>query len=141
MSKVDPSNWSKFVEDFKLKTRDASRSVALEDFRDKFVDADIFMVELISIVETFSVDEQPSKAYALQMLYAKTWKDLGGIPNWDTTFNPKTSYNEYEAYYQRFGCSDSDCLISWDTQSVLVHDGVSTPQMIMRPDVLMSSVN
>jgi hypothetical protein len=60
----------------------------------------------------------------------------GDIPVFDTSFDIYESFDQYGAYYQRYGCMAPEYVISWDTESFLWADE-DTVQIIKRPDVLM----
>jgi hypothetical protein len=62
----------------------------------------------------------------------------GGIPIFDEDFDIYESFDEYEAYYQRYGCMVPEFVISWDSERVLWSDDENT-DYIQRPDVLMGN--
>lgn len=59
-------------------------------------------------------------------------------PNFDRFFNVEESYDEYEGYYQRFGCVGPESIYSWDSENFLFDDGSGNMDIAMRPDVLMN---
>ena len=61
---------------------------------------------------------------------------IGDIPVFDDGFDIYESFDEYEAYYQRYGCMVPEFVISWDEQRILWTDDL-TLDFIQRPDVLM----
>lgn len=134
-------NWDELSTEFKTRVLFASQAVDLMEFSFRYNNAIATYQQLITIVESLPLDQQPQSERLLIALYARSWKDAGGIPNWDKTFDSKDSYSTYENYYQRYGCQDSESLISWDDTNVLVEDGISLPQVVTRPDVLMASLN
>jgi len=64
-------------------------------------------------------------------------QNIGMIPMFDPTFDPDSSFEEYEGYYQRYGCMSPEYLVSWDTENILFDDGEGNIEIVARPDVLM----
>ena len=62
------------------------------------------------------------------------------VPVFDHTFNPDSSFEEYEGYYQRYGCMTPDYLVSWDNQNILFDDTEGNIEIVARPDVLMDNM-
>jgi hypothetical protein len=65
---------------------------------------------------------------------------FGDIPVFDEEFDIYDSFDEYEAYYQRYGCMVPEFVISWDKDSILFHDDDGNVQITQRPDILMGAV-
>ena len=65
---------------------------------------------------------------------------MGDVPIFDDTFDVFESFDEYETYYQRYGCEAPEFIVSWDPENVLWTDGL-TIDFIKRPDILMGDTD
>jgi hypothetical protein len=63
--------------------------------------------------------------------------ESNGIPVFDDSFDIYESFDEYESYYQRYGCLTPEFVVSWDTENILFDDGDGNIEIVARPDVLM----
>lgn len=62
------------------------------------------------------------------------------IPVFDGSLDEVSLYDDYEGYFQRYGCINPDWILSWDVTSVLFMDFDSnTISVIDRPDVLLAN--
>lgn len=61
-----------------------------------------------------------------------------GVPVFSDDFDVEESFDEYESYYQRYGCMTPDFVLSWDEGSVLFEDEDGNLEIVARPDVLMN---
>lgn len=71
---------------------------------------------------------------------SKLLDDMGDVPIFDDTFDVFESFDEYETYYQRYGCEAPEFIVSWDPENVLWTDGL-TIDFIKRPDILMGGTD
>ena len=71
---------------------------------------------------------------------SKLLDDMGDVPIFDDTFDVFESFDEYETYYQRYGCEAPEFIVSWDPENVLWTDGL-TIDFIKRPDILMGDTD
>ena len=46
-------------------------------------------------------------------------------------------FTNYVSYFQRYGCIDSDQIISWDDTNILFEDEINNIEIITRPDILL----
>lgn len=61
-----------------------------------------------------------------------------GMPVFFDDFDVEESFDEYESYYQRYGCMTPDFVLSWDEGNVLFEDEDGNLEIVARPDVLMN---
>ena len=85
-----------------------------------------------------SEDEQGEHFSTFGELENYLWDEVGEVPTFDDTFDVYESFDEYESYYQRYGCMTPEFVISWDGENVLFTDG-DVVEIVARPDVLMKN--
>lgn len=61
-----------------------------------------------------------------------------GMPVFFDDFDVEESFDQYESYYQRYGCMTPDFVLSWDEGNVLFEDEDGNLEIVARPDVLMN---
>lgn len=64
-------------------------------------------------------------------------EQVGDVPIFDTSLDINDSFNDYEGYYQRYGCMTPEDVVSWDKSSFLWVDDEGVTSIVIRPDVLM----
>lgn len=133
------NNFDKLKETYSDEWRDVVMCNSLEQIQDKYTNLMSTRMELYDSILFYSEDTQPLYLKEISLLEKNLLQETGDVPFFDSGFNPHESFEEYEGYYQRYGCQDAHGIISWDEQNVLIHDGGENVDMIVRPDVLMGS--
>lgn len=123
------------------------KSENLEDLKNKFSDSEGVRESAINwVFENIKEEEEMSNYFsALSELEEHLFYNHGDIPAFGTsTFDEiEKSFNDYESYYQRYGCMLPEMIVSWDDQNVLFTDGGQVSgseivEIVPRADVLMN---
>jgi len=133
------NNFKQLLEQFSEQWNDVTKSSNLEEVKSSFSNLEQTRETILECVfkNTDEGDEQGSYFYDFGELESKLLESSDGIPIFDDNFNIYESFDEYEAYYQRYGCMVPEFVISWDDTRLLWSDDL-TIDFIERPDVLMS---
>jgi hypothetical protein len=133
------SNFKQLLEQFSSLWNDVSNSLNLEDVEKTFALLEEVREDILNWVFENIEDENEQGSYfsTFGELESSLFQLSGGIPIFDDTFDIYESFDEYEAYYQRYGCMVPEFVISWDSKRVLWSDEM-TIDYIQRPDVLMN---
>ena len=115
-------------------------SETLEQLQDTYTNAESSRDEAINwIFEQVDSEEGQADYFNTFGQFETDVIDNGGsIPIFDETFDIYDSFDEYEAYYQRYGCMTPEYVVSWDTTNILFDDTEGNIEIIARPDVLMN---
>lgn len=115
-------------------------SETLEQLQDTYTNAESSRDEAINwIFEQVDSEEEQADYFNTFGQFETDVIDNGGsIPIFDETFDIYDSFDEYEAYYQRYGCMTPEYVVSWDTTNILFDDTEGNIEIIARPDVLMN---
>jgi hypothetical protein len=132
------NNFKQLLEQFSARWDDVANAANLEEVERSFTILEGLREDILVWVFENSEDE------AEQGTYFSTFGELesslvqlsGGIPIFDDKFDIYESFDEYEAYYQRYGCMVPEFVVSWDDQRILWADDL-TIEYIQRPDILM----
>ena len=68
---------------------------------------------------------------------------IGGIPSFDPNLAIDELYDlfdEHNSYFMRYGCINSDHIVSWDERYVLIEDELGNIVRVKRPDILLSGI-
>jgi hypothetical protein len=111
----------------------------LNELRDEFSHLEEIRENILIWVFENTQDEEEQGNYfsTFGELESSLAESSGGIPIFDEEFDIYDSFDEYESYYQRYGCMVPEYVISWDETNVLWADEM-TIDLIKRPDVLMA---
>jgi hypothetical protein len=133
------NNFKQLLEQFSTRWDDVSNSSNLEEVEKSFVLLEEVREDILNWVFENIDDENEQGSYfsTFGELESNLFQLSGGIPIFDDTFDIYESFDEYEAYYQRYGCMVPEFVISWDNQKILWSDDL-TIEYIQRPDILMS---
>ncbi len=133
------NNFKQLLEQFSEQWNDVTKSSNLEEVKSSFSNLEQTRETILEWVfkNTDEGDEQGSYFYDFGELESKLLESSDGIPIFDDNFNIYESFDEYEAYYQRYGCMVPEFVISWDDTRLVWSDDL-TIDFIERPDVLMS---
>lgn len=131
------NNFKKLKETYSDEWRNVVMCDSLEQIQDKYTNLISTRMEIYDIISNQPEEMQSNYLSEINSLEESLLRETGDVPFFDSQFNPHESFEEYEGYYQRYGCQDGHGIISWDEQNVLVHDGGENIDMVVRPDVLM----
>lgn len=124
------------VENLSQEQRAVMESKNLQELRESYFNYKNSLNEIHDwIINT--TDEKEKEEY-LNMIRPFEFRDNKSIPVFDKFFDPNESYDEYEGYYQRYGCTSADSIVSYDTDNFLFDDGGFNFDIAIRPDVLMN---
>jgi len=133
------NNFKKLLEQFSDDWETVVNTESLQQLQETFLHSEETRADILNwIFEHIEDDEEQIEYFASFGSLESTLLDtVGDIPIFDEDFDIYTSFEQYEAYYQRFGCMAPEFVVSWDDQNVLWTDE-DTIEIIKRPDVLMS---
>ena len=117
------------------------QSTSLEELQETFSRVEETRFDILNWVFEKVGDEEQSEYFtAFGSIESNLLDTVGDIPIFDEKFDIYASFEEYETYYQRFGCMTPEFVISWDNQNVLWTDE-ETIEIIKRPDILMTELD
>lgn len=130
---------SRYDDDWSVVTE----SETLEEIREAYIVSEETREECLTwIFENVSEGEEQANYFSFMGDFeAKMVEDGGDIPVFDEDFDIFQSFDEYESYYQRYGCLTPEFILSWDTENVLFDDGDGNVEIVKRPDVLMGGAD
>jgi hypothetical protein len=130
------------LENFSQEWEDVINSESLEQLQDRYTNSESTREEILTwIFENIKSDEEQQDYFVLfGQLESNLVEESNGVPVFDTEFDIYESFDEYEAYYQRYGCLTPEFVISWDTSNILFDDGDGNIEIVSRPDVLMGDI-
>lgn len=119
-----------------------SESEDLNDLKELYSQFELVRDEIIGWIEKKSSDEelQIQQLTEFGRIEDEIYQRHGGVPVFDESLSDEVMENifdEYSAYFQRYGCLDFTDIISWDSKSILIEDEIGTLEIVMRPDLLM----
>ena len=133
------NNFKKLLEQYSEEWQSVVSSQTLEQLEESYTNSESTREEIMNLVFTTIDDEQEQGQYfsTFGELETNLWENVGEIPIFDEVFDIYESFDEYESYYQRYGCMTPEFIVSWDTENVLFTDG-EVIEIVARPDVLMN---
>lgn len=136
------NNFKKLLEQFTDEWGTVVQSTTLEELQETFSRVEETRIDILNwVFEKVEDDEEQSEYFStFGSLEANLLDTIGDIPVFDEKFDIYASFEEYETYYQRFGCLAPEYVISWDNQNVLWTDE-ETIEIIKRPDILMTELD
>ena len=136
------SEFKNLMENFANEWENAINSETLEQLQDRYTNSESSREEILTwIFENINSDEEQGEYFNFfGEMEASLIDDSDGLPIFDQEFDIYESFDEYEAYYQRYGCLTPEFVISWDTTNILFDDGDGNIEIVSRPDVLMGDI-
>ena len=133
------NNFKQLLERFTDEWETVVNATSLHELEDTFLRCEETRTDILNWVFENLEDEEEQGEYfsTFVKLESNLLDTVGDIPVFDEKFDIYDSFEEYETYYQRFGCMTPEFVISWDRDSVLWTDE-ETIEIVKRPDVLMS---
>lgn len=142
---MSSNKFDQLLADFKSEFSLVTQSKTLEELRENYTNFQIKRENVFEWVMT-SIDDDDMKGEYLtnfSMFEHHLWIDkntgnvIGEIPIFDEN-DIEDIFDEYDSYFQRYGCLTVDQIVSWDTQNVLFDDEFGNIDIIKRPDVLLN---
>lgn len=141
--------FSQLLEDFGQKFGLLSSSNNLNQVKNAYENLEETRESIIEWVSLNTQTPEESSEYFLQFgkYEDELWYDydkdelIGGIPTFDPNLSIDQLYDlfdEHSSYFMRFGCINSDHILSWDQKYVLIEDELDNLVKVKRPDVLLS---
>lgn len=136
------NNFKQLLERFTEEWETVVNSTSLHELEDTFLRCEETRTDILNwVFENLQEEEEQSEYFSsFGSLESNLLDTVGDIPVFDDKFDIYDSFEEYETYYQRFGCMTPEFVISWDGQNVLWTDE-DTIEIIRRPDILMSETD
>lgn len=133
------NNFKKLLEQYSEEWKSVVSAQTLEQLEESYTNVESTRDEIMNLVFSTIDDEQEQGQYfsTFGELETSLWENVGEIPIFDETFDIYESFDEYESYYQRYGCMTPEFIVSWDSENVLFTDG-EVVEIVARPDVLMN---
>lgn len=141
------NNFKQLLQEYEDSFLEMIKSENLEDLKNKFTLSEDVREKILNwVFENIKEEEEMSEYFStFGTLEQSLFNKNGDIPAFgQSTFEDiETSFNEYESYYQRYGCMTPEFIISWDDNNILFTDGGMTTEgdiveIVPRADVLMN---
>jgi len=142
---MSSNKFDQLLADFKSEFSLVTQAKTLEELRENYTNFQIKRENVFEWVMT-SIDDDDMKGEYLtnfSMFEHHLWIDkntgnvIGEIPIFDEN-DIEDIFDEYDSYFQRYGCLTVDQIVSWDKQNVLFDDEFGNIDIIKRPDVLLN---
>ena len=136
------NNFKNLLEQYSEEWKSVVSADTLDQLEKSYTNVESTRDKIMNLVFTTIDDEQEQGQHFSTFgdLETHLWETVGEIPIFDETFDIYESFDEYESYYQRYGCMTPEFIVSWDSKSVLFTDG-EIIEIVARPDVLMNGVD
>lgn len=133
------NNFKKLLEQYSEEWKSVVSAQTLDQLEESYTNVESTRDQIMNLVFSTIDDEQEQGQYfsTFGELETSLWENVGEIPIFDETFDIYESFDEYESYYQRYGCMTPEFIVSWDSENVLFTDG-EVVEIVARPDVLMN---
>ena len=134
------NNFKELLEQYSDEYELVANSRTLEQLEENFTRCEELRIDIFNWVFD-NIEDGPEQGEYLATfgdIESNLVEKVGDIPVFDPTFDVYESFDEYEAYYQRYGCIAPEYIVSWDGENVLWSDE-DTTEIIKRPDVLMGT--
>ena len=134
------NNFKELLERFSDEWDSVLGSETLEQLEDAYTNVESSREEILNwVFDNIESDEERNDYFStFGDFESSLMEESGGVPIFDLEFSIEDSFDEYEGYYQRYGCMTTDYVISWDGENILFEDDDGVVEMIKRPDVLMN---
>jgi hypothetical protein len=133
------NDFKKLLDQYSEEWKEVASAQSLEQLESAYTNSESTREEiLIWVFENISDENEQGQYFStFGELENHLWENVGDVPIFDETFDVYDSFDDYESYYQRYGCLTPEFVISWDGENVLFTDG-EIIEIIARPDVLMN---
>lgn len=139
---MNNTDYKTLVEVFSHSFDEVVNSKNLVDLKENYIKMEINRENVFEWVLTKIEDDAQKSEYLTE--FANTENSIWSgryIPEFDESFSFEdidTLFEEYGSYFQRYGCLNSDQIISWDKENVLFDDEFGNVDIIKRPDTILN---
>lgn len=135
------NEFKKLLSQYQSDWETVTSSETLEQLQDTYTNSESSRDEAINwIFEQVDTEEEQAEYFnTFGQFETEITDNNGSIPIFDESFDIYESFDEFEAYYQRYGCMTPEYVVSWDDTNILFDDTEGNIEIIARPDVLMNS--
>lgn len=132
------NDFEQLLSEYRKTWSELVKASSLDEIEERYMIADDAREEALNWIFESLEEEQPEYFSKFGQFETNLVDEAGTIPVFDENFNIEDSFEEYETYYQRYGCMTPEYVLSWDTVTVLWTDGLEV-ERVKRPDVLMGT--
>ena len=133
------NDFNKMLDSYSSEWEQCLNTQTLEQLQDSYTNVESTREEILNwVFDNIKSDEEQSEYFVtFGQMESALIDESNGIPIFDDSFDIYESFDEYESYYQRYGCLTPEFVVSWDTENILFDDGDGNIEIVARPDVLM----
>jgi hypothetical protein len=133
------NDFNKMLDSYSSEWEQCLNTQTLEQLQDSYTNVESTREEILNwVFDNIKSDEEQSEYFVtFGQMESALIDESNGIPVFDDSFDIYESFDEYESYYQRYGCLTPEFVVSWDTENILFDDGDGNIEIVARPDVLM----
>lgn len=137
------SDFKNFIQSYSDEWEKVTNAQTLEQLQESYTNFESTREEILTwVFENMGTEEEQAEYFnTFGSVESQMIDDSNGVPIFDQSFDIYESFDEYESYYQRYGCLTPEFVVSWDEQNVLFDDGDGNVEIVARPDVLMGNVD
>ena len=137
------NDFKTLIQSYSDEWENVTTAETLEQLQDAYTNFESTREEILTwVFENIKTEEEQSEYFnTFGSMESEMIENDGGVPIFDQSFDIYESFDEYESYYQRYGCLTPEFVVSWDEQNVLFDDGDGNIEIVARPDVLMGNVD
>lgn len=137
------NDFKTLIQSYSDEWENVTTAETLEQLQDAYTNFESTREEILTwVFENIKTEEEQSEYFnTFGSMESEMIENDGGVPIFDQSFDIYESFDEYESYYQRYGCLTPEFVVSWDEQNILFDDGDGNIEIVARPDVLMGNVD
>lgn len=141
------NNFKQLLQEYEDTHRMMVKSADLTELKDKFAALESSREKIVEWVFANIEEEEEINSYfgTFNQFETEMYETQGDVPVFGNTSyeDIAKSFTEYESYYQRYGCTVPEFIVSWDDQNILFTDGGYMTgeeifDIVPRADVLMN---
>lgn len=139
------NEFKSIMEDMENSFIELHKSKSLGELKEKYTSFELNREKLIEWVNVnFNDTEELYHSYIDKIgdFEYRLFEEYGGIPVFDNNFSSDDMdelFENYVSYFQRYGCLNTEQIISWDRTNILLEDELGSVEAVVRPDVLLAS--
>jgi hypothetical protein len=133
------NDFNKMLDSYSSEWEQCLNTQTLEQLQDSYTNVESTREEILNwVFDNIKSDEEQSEYFVtFGQMESALIDESNSIPVFDDSFDIYESFDEYESYYQRYGCLTPEFVVSWDTENILFDDGDGNIEIVARPDILM----
>lgn len=137
------NDFKTLIQSYSDEWENVTSAETLEQLQDAYTNFESTREEILTwVFENMETEEEQSEYFnTFGTMESELIDNSNGVPIFDQSFDIYESFDEYESYYQRYGCLTPEFVVSWDEQNILFDDGDGNIEIVARPDVLMGNVD